>query len=179
MIKIAITGPESCGKSILAKQLAAYSGTLWVPEYARFFLSVLHRPYREADLDTMANGQIGWEDATASLLRKQHPTAAAPLLFCDTDLIVYQVWAEEKYRRVSPHILRNIRERPYHLHLLCAPDIPWLPDPQRENPHDRDRLFERYEAILRERGLPYAVVSGLGDHRLSCALRAINAAGLM
>ncbi|MBK7030628.1 MAG: ATP-binding protein [Bacteroidales bacterium] len=38
MLRIAITGPESTGKSWLAEQLAEYYGTVWVPEFAREFL---------------------------------------------------------------------------------------------------------------------------------------------
>ena len=35
MIKVGIIGPESTGKTALAKRLAEEYKTLWVPEYAR------------------------------------------------------------------------------------------------------------------------------------------------
>ena len=51
MIKrIAITGPESTGKSELAKGLAEHYHTLWVPEYAREYLNKLGSPYEYEDI---------------------------------------------------------------------------------------------------------------------------------
>ena len=38
IIKIALFGPESTGKTTLAKQLAEYYKTDWVPEFARDYL---------------------------------------------------------------------------------------------------------------------------------------------
>jgi len=38
IIKIAIFGPESTGKTTLATQLAEYYKTVWVPEFARDYL---------------------------------------------------------------------------------------------------------------------------------------------
>ena len=41
--KIAITGPESTGKSELARQLASHYNTVWVPEYAREYIDLSDR----------------------------------------------------------------------------------------------------------------------------------------
>ena len=38
IIKIALFGPESTGKTTLAKQLASHFETEWVPEFARDYL---------------------------------------------------------------------------------------------------------------------------------------------
>ena len=38
ILKVAITGPESTGKSLIAQQLADHYTTVWVPEYARIHL---------------------------------------------------------------------------------------------------------------------------------------------
>ena len=37
-LKIVLFGPESTGKTTLAKQLAAHFNTEWVPEYMRTYL---------------------------------------------------------------------------------------------------------------------------------------------
>ena len=37
-LKIVLFGPESTGKTTLAKQLASYYKTNWVPEFARDYL---------------------------------------------------------------------------------------------------------------------------------------------
>ena len=69
--KITITGPESSGKTTLARQLAEAFDTLWVPEYAREYIDQLNRPYRESDLLEIAKGQVAREDEYAEKRRKQ------------------------------------------------------------------------------------------------------------
>ena len=80
LIKIAITGPESTGKSQLAEELAAYYHTVFVPEYARGFIDRLDRPYNREDILEIAKGQIREEERTIQ--------RATRMLFCDTELIV-------------------------------------------------------------------------------------------
>jgi nicotinamide riboside kinase len=48
--RIAVTGPESTGKSLLTEQLARHYNTVWVPEFARSYLEKLGRPYDEDDI---------------------------------------------------------------------------------------------------------------------------------
>lgn len=163
MRKIVITGPECSGKSTLARNLAAHYHVAWVPEMARFYLDSIARPYTEVDLLAIARMQLEAEEAALS-------NAAAGLLFIDTDLITIRIWGEEKFGRSDPWIVAQTRTRPYDLWLLCKPDIPWEYDPQRENPHDRDRLFSVYERTLQELGKPYAVVGGEEEERLRQAL---------
>ena len=56
MYKIAITGPESTGKTALAKQLAEHYKTVWVPEFSREFLEQTNGKYTEKDLVTIFKG---------------------------------------------------------------------------------------------------------------------------
>jgi nicotinamide riboside kinase len=55
---ITIVGPESSGKTTLARQLSQILKVPWVPEYAREYLSGLGRPYEEQDLSVIAEGQL-------------------------------------------------------------------------------------------------------------------------
>lgn len=55
---ITIVGPESSGKTTLARELATRYGARWVPEYARKYLDELGRPYQENDLNRIAEGQL-------------------------------------------------------------------------------------------------------------------------
>jgi nicotinamide riboside kinase len=62
------------------------------------------------------------------------------------------------------------------LFLLCAPDLPWEPDPLRVLP-DANRRWEihrLFESLLRERGLPYVVLQGFGEERWHSALPAVR-----
>lgn len=172
MRKIVITGPECSGKSVLSENLAKHYGVLWVPEMARSYLDELGRPYHEDDLVRIAQAQLKAEEEAWQALSK------APYLIHDTDLITIRIWGEEKYGRSDSWVRKQTEERPYDLWLLSKPDIPWVYDPQRENPHDRDRLFAVYEKLLQELGKPYAVVGGDEEERLRQAVAAIEAGDL-
>ncbi len=165
-IRIAITGPESTGKSILTNLLAEHFHTAWVPEYAREYIDNLGRPYEEHDILEIARGQLDRENLAA--------LKADKLLFCDTELIVTKIWSDVKYQRCHPWILDQIHENPYPLYLLCDIDIPWEADPQREHPHLRKYLWDLYVNELTSRNLNFTVIKGLGPIRLANALESVN-----
>jgi NadR type nicotinamide-nucleotide adenylyltransferase len=166
MIRIAVVGPESTGKSTLAGQLAAKYHTVWVPEYAREYIDNLKRPYSVYDIESIARGQIDTEERAVP--------SAKSLLICDTNLIVVQIWFEHAYGYCPEWIRRSNRERKYHLHLLTDIDIPWEPDPQREHPLLREYLFNRYKCLLDELFTPYVIISGKENQRLNRAIQGIN-----
>lgn len=170
MKRIVVTGPESSGKTTLAMALAKHYGTLWVPEQARPFLSDLGRPYHEPDLSAIAEQQLQMEDGMADAAAMMQ----LPWIICDTDAITIRIWGQEKYGRSDPWVVQCTEERAYDLWLLCAPDMPWEPDPLRENPTDRDRLFEVYERTLQLLGKPYTIMRGVHEDRMRTALQAIE-----
>ncbi len=169
-LRIAVVGAESSGKTTLAFALGRALGAQVVEEFARTHLT-LHGPrYGEADLPLIARGQAHAEEEAAGLAAR-HGRA---FLVCDTDLITVRIWSEEKFGRCDPWVLQASEQRSYALWLLCRPDIPWEPDPLREDPHDRERLFARYEALLRAQGRTHAVVGGALEDRLRQALAAVG-----
>ena len=54
------------------------------------------------------------------------------------------------------------------------PDIPWIEDPLRENPHDRPRLFDMYHAELKHANHNYRIIEGASNHRLKTAIQWVN-----
>lgn len=166
MRKIVITGPESSGKSSLAQALAKHYGVSPVPEYARTYLERLDRAYEEKDLLSIAKGQVAWEETFALQMKDW--------LILDTSLIVLKIWSEHKYGRCHPYILEKLQSNNYDLFLLCRPDIPWVFDPLRENPFDRETLFVLYQRELQVLGFPYVEVSGEGKERLNQAIDALH-----
>jgi len=158
LIKIAIVGPESSGKTFLAENLAAHYNCLWVPEYARGYLEKFTQPYTQADVEIIAKGQIKTEDSAAAQ-SASHPERSRRMLICDTNLLVIKIWMEDKYGNTLKWIEEEIMRRKYHLHLLTAPDIPYADDPLRENPERGEYFFEKYEQLLLELKLPYKIIS--------------------
>jgi NadR type nicotinamide-nucleotide adenylyltransferase len=166
IIKIAITGPESTGKSRLASQLAQHFNTVFVPEYARDYIGGLDRPYQESDLLLIAKGQLN--------LGMQLENQANQLLFFDTEMTVIKIWSLHKYGRCHPFILQKLQEQNFDLILLCDVDLPWEPDKQREHPKHRKFFFDWYLTELNLQGVNYAVVSGKGDERLNNAINEVD-----
>jgi nicotinamide riboside kinase len=102
--RIAITGPESTGKSRLARDLALCFQDGFVPEYAREFIAGLNRPYAREDILEIAKGQLRQERDLARKARR--------FLFCDTELIVTKIWSLHKFGHCDPFILENILKQP-------------------------------------------------------------------
>ncbi len=169
MVRIVFTGPESTGKTALTELLARHLGLPWVPEFARYYVAHLGRPYERADLVAIGRGQWAWEEWFA----RQRPS----LLLCDTDWTVLQIW--EHYRYGLPPEGRWLwREgyrcaRPADHYFLCAPDFPWQPDPLREHPNKREELFGWYERLLTESSMSYTALYGPLDDRLDVCLRTL------
>lgn len=164
--KIAITGPESTGKSWLAIQLAEHYRTVYVPEFARGYIDKLDRDYTQQDILEIARGQLALEQERVSSTRNY--------LFCDTELIVTKIWSLHKYGVCDPYILKHILSNKYDLFLLCDVDLPWEQDPQREHPHLRDWFFDWYQRELEEYGFPYGIIRGMGQQRLERAIAIID-----
>ena len=162
MRKIAITGPESTGKSRLARQLADHFSTVYVPEFARGYIDSLDRPYEHNDIVEIARGQLQME-------REMAPKANR-LLICDTELIVAKIWSLHTYGSCDPFILENILDNRYDLFLLCDVDLPWEEDPQREHPHLRGFFFDWYKRELESYGFLFEIIRGMGRQRLERAI---------
>ena len=159
MLKIIVTGPESSGKTTLCKALSEHYNLPFTKEFAREYLTDLGKNYLQEDLLKIAVGQLKSEQNTQLL---------------DTDLITIKIWSEYKYGNCDKWILEQIEKQTLEnrFYLLCKPDIPWEADPQRENPINRDELFEIYKTELKRFGHQYVVVKG--NDRVKNILKNLN-----
>jgi nicotinamide riboside kinase len=163
-ITVCLTGPESSGKSTLARQLAAELAVPLVEEVARDYLSG-RLDYTARDVLHIAELQVTQEQAMRAATRG--------ILICDTDISVIQIWWQEKYGDLVAEVEAALAARPPRVYLLLEPDLPWQPDPLRENPVDRARLFDSYVASLEDSGFPFRVVAGQGEARFRSALASL------
>ena len=147
MFKVGIIGPESTGKSTLARYLARRYNGICVPEYAREYIEKLNRPYTIEDVEAIARHQI-----------EQLQEIKDGLYFFDTELIITKVWFEHKYGSCPPWLEQAIQDYPMDVYLLTYPDIEWKPDPVRENPDIRLELFDRYESEIQKLDIPYYII---------------------
>ena len=162
---ISVVGPECTGKTALARALGEHFTVGYVEEYARDYLAG-RREYGPADVEAIGRGQTALE--ARALATRESP------VILDTDLLVVRIWLQEKYGALPDWLARAFASQAPRHYLLTAPDLPWEPDPLRESPFDRERLFEVYRATLAEERLRFDVVRGTGTARLRCALAALE-----
>lgn len=167
MFKIAIIGPESTGKTQLARELARYFRVPWVPEYAREYIEGLPNPYDYDDVCKIARHQVKQEKATFDNLM-------IPLIFFDTELIITKVWFEYRYQKVPEFVTDQLEKNFFDLYLLCSPDLSWEPDPVREHGDDRDFFFNWYRKEIEHLKKPYVIIRGNGKSRTELAIMEVN-----
>lgn len=100
-----------------------------------------------------------------------------PFLFVDTGPEVIWVWSRYCFGRVAPEVDKITRSHVYDYTLLLNIDLPWSPDPLRENPkkEDRTKLLFLYQNLLGTLDHPYSLVSGSGGEREKTATRILRA----
>lgn len=165
--RIALLGPESCGKSYLTEFLARHFETVFVEEYGRTYCEKFGMDLTELDFAHIAGGQLYREDEMARQANR--------ILFCDTELIVTQVWSEIYFNGAcQPWIIWASQNRHYDHFLLLAPDIPWVNDGLREYEQKREWMFNRLKEVLEERDLPYTIIRGSFEERDRRAIETVE-----
>jgi NadR type nicotinamide-nucleotide adenylyltransferase len=166
IIKIAIVGPESTGKSTMSQYLADHYNTIWVPEYARGYCEKLTEPPTWQDEINMFYGQLALE---AELLHN-----ANNLLICDTTFITVKIWSDEIFGKSPQEVVDELPKHPYDLYLLLSIDLPWQDDPLRDFPHKREHFMNVWHKELQALNARYVLISGTGKERYASAVEAIG-----
>ena len=164
LIKIVLYGPESTGKTTLAKQLAAHYKTQWVPEFMREYLERKWAERKQLvtkeDLIPIANGQMELEIKATE--------KAKELLICDTNLLVLKVYSEYYYNGYCPDLItKEATKNNYHIYLLTYIDTPWEVDILRDRPNNRMEMFRIFEAELKRQNFPYIILMGNEEERFN------------
>jgi NadR type nicotinamide-nucleotide adenylyltransferase len=160
--RICLTGPESTGKSQLARKLARELGVPYVTEYAREYVETCGHALSAADVEPIARGCM------ASI------PDARPLVL-DTDLISTVVYARYYYGACPSWIEEEARRRRADIYFLLDTDIEWDPDPARDNtPDAREDLFDAFRAALDEFEVSWQIVSGTFEERWQQILTSVR-----
>lgn len=170
IIKIALFGPESTGKTTLAMQLSEHFKTAWVPEFARDYLQKKwDKTGQICDVNDMlpiAYGQTQLENEALSTANK--------FLFCDTNLLVTKVFSEIYYNFCDPKLDKAARKHEYDLLFLMDIDVPWKKDDLRDKPEGRKSVFAIFKQTLIDNNKPFITLSGDKNFRLNKAISIIN-----
>lgn len=174
VLRIAVYGPESTGKTQLAEKLAAHFRAPLVREYARERWDEQGGFLGLEDMFPVAQEQWRREDAAATAAAE----AGTRLIICDTEALTTMLWSDLLYG-TSPDALRRCAEkrcRHYTLYLLLDTDVPFAPDPQRcfPDPDDREKCRRIWRGALERRHLPFTEIRGDWAERERAAIAAVE-----
>lgn len=150
MYRVALIGPESCGKTTLGRYLAKrYPCATLLPEIERDYVEALDRPVTYQDIETIARLQV-----------EQIEQTQGEVIIFDAELIVLKVWFDVVYGQHPLWLDEAIVRHPMDCYLLFYPDIAWVADPTRTRGEQKERiaLFERYEQEIQRLNIPYYII---------------------
>lgn len=165
--RVVVLGVESSGTTTLATALAERLRTVWVPEVGRAWWEArrhLDAPWTEADFLAIARRQAALEDDLARLANR--------VLICDTDPLATTVWHRRYLGARSTALEAFAATRAADLHLLTAPDFPFVQDGTREDGPHRTAMHAWFKDALA--GRSHLELTGPPEARLAAALAAIE-----
>jgi NadR type nicotinamide-nucleotide adenylyltransferase len=170
-LKVVFYGPESTGKSSLARELAKFYDTSYVEEFSRFYAEARAQKNLKLTMEDVlpiAIGQITAENKQFEIANK--------VLICDTELLETKVYSEHYYNGFCPELVKKYaNENTYDLYFLTYIDTIWEADGIRDQPKNRQQLFNRFEQALIVSQKPYVLVKGSFEERLSnCKIQIEN-----
>jgi HTH-type transcriptional repressor of NAD biosynthesis genes len=153
--KVCFYGPESTGKSTMAKKMATLYDTEFVPEVAREFIT--SNNFTSDDIVRVGKAQ------TQRINEKLR--TANKVLFCDTDLITTEIYSQHYLHTVPPIILELEKAISYDRYFLFSPDVTWVDDGLRDLGSRRDEMYEVFKNELKNRNIDYIKVEGDYEQR--------------
>jgi len=170
VIKIAILGAESTGKTSLCRDLATHFDSHWVPEYMRTYLQAKWDREQKTctwdDLLPIAQGQIDLENRLAKQAEQ-----TTGYLFCDTSLFELMIYANWYYGDCPNAITQAALVHYYDLILLTEVDIPWVADDLRDSPHEREEISARFADEFDRHDKQFRRIGGNRDDRVRQVVR--------
>lgn len=162
--KICFYGSESTGKSVMAQKLALSYNTEFVPEVARELIT--SNEFTEGDIIKIGHAQI---DRINEKLK-----TANKILFCDTDTITTQIYSQH-YLHTVPAILYKLEKQVhYDQYFLFDIDVPWVADHLRDLGNERVRMHALFRNELEKRHIPFIMVTGNYEQRVTVVSKAIE-----
>lgn len=165
--RVSLLGPESTGKTTLARKLAAHFETVFVPEYARQTAQSLGRPFAFGDVAGIARSQLAAEDSLARQANR--------VLFTDTDVRALRMWSERLFDRCPPSVAEAATARRSGLTLVTSPDVPFVGAGAMDQPAMRRAFFTRAVAEAQATSDRVVVLSGSWDDRWTTARAEVDA----
>ncbi len=156
--RVCVLGGESSGKSVLTSALARAWQTVAVAEYGRECWEERQGRLQFGDMLAIGRRQVVWEEEAAGRANRY--------LFCDTSPLTTLFYSRELFGAADAE-LERLAGRSYRATILCAPDFPFVQDGTRQDAAFRQRQHEWYRQELTRRGVPFLLVEGPVETRVS------------
>ena len=171
LVRVAIVGPESVGKSTLAAHLAEHTGGRDVQEFARDAFPWGDPDYRALPEHMVAicDGHRRWLDEAAA--------TADRWLFSDTEALSTLAWSELYFGQVPEGVHDYVEAQAFDVYLLLDADVPWVADGTRTWADHRRPLHRRLRELLLQHDLPFREISGSWTQRFDRALAILDELG--
>ena len=157
--RICLLGPESSGKSVLAKKLAAAFKAPLMPEYGRIY----DEWYKQT-----GNDERQWRADDLVMLGRTHMAMrqalsghAPNILIEDTDLLQTAIWETQLLGTQSPQMAALLADyQPADFYLILSPTMPFKQDGGRyfADMKTRTAFFEQAIEMVQKDGVPHAVI---------------------
>lgn len=171
-LSVAVVGPESTGKSTLARYLSDTWDGVYVPEWGRVISEAKRNALTSEDFDHIVIMQ--------NLLIKKAKAIANGLVITDSENFTTYLYAKEYLNENNMSILREANKQKFDLVLILAPTVPYTDDGTRVMPSliKREEFFEDLVAFFKENGFNYKIIDETDwQERISRAADYIDEAG--
>lgn len=158
VVLVCFYGPESTGKTTMARELARRFHTGFVPEVAREIITD-NTAFTARDIELTGKAQV---ERTMDKVR-----SASRILFCDADLITTAIYSQHYLGMVPAGIASMEKMIAYDCYFLFDIDVPWVDDGVRDlgTLHDRQEMYDIFREALEVRQIPHVMVQGSWEER--------------
>ena len=169
MIKIALLGAESTGKTQMAEAITAALRSQGhsvspISETLRLWCDAAGRTPRADEQSAIAQAHT----------ERIAQAPSATYLIADTTALMTAVYSDLLFSDHSLYAAALEQQRSFNLTLVMGLDLPWAADPLRDGPHSRAPVDAALRAALARGHVPYQVVYGKDVARTRNALHAIE-----